>query len=487
MSEKYFVYDVGSTYSKLSAFNFAGESWEFCGRSQYETTLDDITRGLAEARSDLDRKYPHASSTPSKSWVLASSSAAGGLRMVAMGYMPTVTAKAAKEVAMNAGARVLEVVSHDEPLEYRLEVLREIRPDIILLAGGTDGGDGDSLLENAAVIARAGLKAQIILAGNVVAQPQAAELLRAHGLNCTRVGNVMPTIHELRVGPAREAIHKEFIRQITLAPGLAELTALVDGGQVIPTPAAILMSAELMALGTHEQKGVGGVLIVDLGGATTDVHSVIPELNDLRSEERGLVINNDKQAVFRTVEGNLGLRVSASGIVEAVGAQGLLAWRNKLIGAQSTGSASREEIERLAFYVSALEKDAAHLADGAWEEEIDAALAAAALETALKRHSGYWLTQYNPILGLPPGSPVGRDLRSVKWVVGVGGFFASRPEAEGLGLLRDVLQNRGYFLFPQEPKFRLDYDYILYSVGLLGKIHPNQTLNFVKQYLKMEE
>jgi uncharacterized protein (TIGR01319 family) len=482
MAERLLTYDVGSTYSKVSAFQRTGSGLEFLGRGQHSTTLEDIGAGLEAGRRSLG---PEMQTALENAPILASSSAAGGLRMVAMGYMPKVTAKAAKEVAMNAGARVLEVVSHDEPPEYRLEVLREIRPDIILLAGGTDGGESESLLENAALIVRAKLAAKVILAGNAAAQPQAAKIFDEGNVPYVRVGNVMPTIHELNVRPARSAIHAEFIKQITRAPGLAQLAELVEGHEVVPTPSAILMGAELLAGGTYTQDGVGGVLLLDLGGATTDVHSVMPDLASLRPEERGLVINNDKQVAFRTVEGNLGLRVSASGIVETVGPAGILALRDRLAGRAETPAAP-EEAERLTQYAAFLEAHTGHLPANAWEEEMEPALAAAALETALRRHAGYWVTEYNPVLGLPPGSPVGRDLRGIKWVIGVGGFFTHRPAAEGLAALKSVFENPGYSLFPEAPEFRLDSSYLLYAIGLLGKKHPDQALNFARRYLEMD-
>ena len=132
------VYDIGSTYTKAAAFSDAGGKLAYLGRGQSPTTLANVlegTRGAEEALRGQGimfapnlRRY-------------SSCSAAGGLRMVALGYMPRVTVKAAKEVAMTAGARVMQVVSADEPLSFRREVLREIDPDIILLSCGPDGGD----------------------------------------------------------------------------------------------------------------------------------------------------------------------------------------------------------------------------------------------------------------------------------------------------------------------------------------------------------
>lgn len=231
--KRIYVYDVGSTYTKVSAFTKEASGLTFLGRSQAPTTVDNITTGLQNSRYRLVTKEEIGAAVQEE--VYATSSAAGGLRMVAMGYMPRVTAKAAKEVAMTAGARVLEIVSFEDPPDYKVEVLREINPDIILLAGGTDGGDQESMFQNALVIAESKVNAVVIIAGNADAQPQVESILQSNNVKTVRVANVMPTIHELKVKPSREAIHEQFITQITQAKGLGKLVEKVTNGQVIPT------------------------------------------------------------------------------------------------------------------------------------------------------------------------------------------------------------------------------------------------------------
>ena len=115
------------------------------------------------------------------------------------------------------------------------------------------------------------------------------------------------------------------LRAVNVSPLFAgsEFAPLADQ-TVIPTPGAVLLASELLAKGSYEQEGVGGVILVDIGGATTDIHSALPELIDMNIEERGLVVSNEKQFSYRTVEGNLGLRVSATGIPEAVGDKAVL-------------------------------------------------------------------------------------------------------------------------------------------------------------------
>ncbi|HVJ49180.1 glutamate mutase L [Desulfitobacterium sp.] len=460
------VYDVGSTYTKVTAFAKEAQELEFIGRSEAPTTVENIEIGWVEARQNLARSIGLEDIDPQR--VLATSSAAGGLRMVAMGYMPRVTAKAAKEVAMSAGARVLEIISHETPLDFRIQVLQEIKPDIILLAGGTDGGDEDSLLENAQVIVDSKSSAVVIIAGNIHVQARVEEILEAKGVRTIRVPNVMPTIHELRVKPARKAIHQEFIRQITRAKGLGCLLAIVSNGRVIPTPGAVLMGTELLALGTPENEGLGNMMVIDIGGATTDVHSVLPDLEQISNEEKGLVVSNEKQVSYRTVEGNLGLRVSATGIVETAGANGVLT---------KVALQGEDLAQELQAYANFLEKQPEYISTTEKEKLFDQGMAIAAIEIATKRHAGYISQSFDPVMGIVPGTPVGRDLRKVRKVVAVGGIFAHSSEELSREILTKAFANRGISLLPEVPEFIIDKSYLLYSIGALVPEYPNEALN----------
>ena len=376
MKANILVYDVGSTYTKGAAFALADGKLTFLARGQHPTTLENISDGARGAEAEIRAKGVEFAPDMVR---FSSCSAAGGLRMVAMGFMPRVTAKAAKEVAMTAGARVMEVVSADEPPEFREEVLREIKPDIILLSGGTDGGDMANVLENADIICKVHGEGTVILGCNKFAQREAAEKFRAAGIDCIRVPNILPTIHELNVKPARIAIHEQFINQITHAKGLQEFRDSLADQTVIPTPGAVLLASELLAKGSYEQEGVGGVILVDIGGATTDIHSALPELIDMNIEERGLVVSNEKQFSYRTVEGNLGLRVSATGIPEAVGDKAVLRAMDHDYGL------TPEDVEN---YVDLLEAHNDHIPADEKEACLDRALAACAADVAIRRHAG---------------------------------------------------------------------------------------------------
>ena len=469
------IFDVGSTYTKATVFALQGEDLVWLARGQGPTTVEDIDKGLAVVTDSLAQQLGCRELNARQ--VYATSSAAGGLRMVAMGYMPRVTAKAAKEVAMSAGARVLEVMSFEDQAEYKREMLREIRPDIILLAGGTDGGDSDSLLADARIIVDSGVRTTVVVAGNQQAQPAVAALLQQAAIPTVRVPNVMPTIHELKVKPAREAIHEQFIHQITKAKGLGKLLSRLTVKKVVPTPGAVLMAAELLARGTPDEEGCGDLVVIDLGGATTDIHSVLPHLEELSIEEKGLVLTNEKQPTFRTVEGNLGLRVSARGIVETVGEKGLLA---------KGGQPGKESEQALSDYATRLERNPEHLACGATEECFDRLLAEGAVEVALKRHAGYIAQQFDPVMGVAPGTPMGRDLRGVKTVIAIGGIFVHTASAQAEAIVAGALKNPGISLLPEKPRLVIDHDYLLYAVGLLSQYCPTAALRFAKNHFGLQ-
>lgn len=470
------VYDVGSTYTKAAAFREDNGVLSFLGRGQSPTTLNNVMDGTRGAEAVLAAQGIALAPDVRR---YSSCSAAGGLRMVALGYMPRVTVKAAKEVSMTAGARVMQVVSADEPLSFRKEVLREINPDIILLSGGTDGGDETCVMENADMICELKSKATVILGCNRYAQREIARKFEAAGIEYVRVPNIMPTIHELNVAPARTAIHEQFIRQITRAHGLLDFQATLTDKVVVPTPGAVLLASELLAKGSYEQEGTGSLLLLDIGGATTDIHSALPELENLTIEERGLVINNEKQFSYRTVEGNLGLRVSATGIPDAVGPKAVIRAMDSDFGVTP---------EEVLNYTEDLECHTDHVPADEREASLDRALATCAISVALRRHAGIYAQEADPIMGIMAGTAMGRDLRNVERVLCVGGIFVHTAPEKSLALVRKCFEDPGISLLPlREPEILLDRDYIFYALGVLGKHYPDMVLDFMKKHYVNQE
>jgi uncharacterized protein (TIGR01319 family) len=227
--EAVLLIDFGSTYTKVTAVNLDNRT--IIGTSRAFTTIEsDICEGLNNALDTL--KDAHKDLTIKE--MFACSSAAGGLRMVAIGLVPDLTAEAAKRAALSAGAKVMKVFSY-ELNDSEAQEIEDIRPDIILLTGGTDGGNKEVILHNAKILASLKTKAPIIIAGNKSVQEKVAYILREKEI--TICENVMPELDVLNIEPARLAIREVFLRKIVYAKGLSKVKVLIEG-IILPTPSA---------------------------------------------------------------------------------------------------------------------------------------------------------------------------------------------------------------------------------------------------------
>ncbi len=453
--------DFGSTYTKLVAVDCDGEA--LLGVVQSPTTVaGGVMAGLDRALRQLEQLGVRRNDIGAR---VASSSAAGGLRMVAIGLVPDLTAEAARRAALGAGAKVLRVFAYE--LSRRdIAELAGIGPDMVLLAGGTDGGDRKTILRNAAVLAEAQLRAPVVVAGNRAVQDEVEDILTRAGCAATVVDNVLPELGRLNVEPARAAIRQIFMDRITHAKGLAGAEAFV-GRIVMPTPMAVLEGANLLAAGAPGEPGLGELVVVDVGGATTDVHSVAagtPASPGL--VQRGLPEPHAK----RTVEGDLGIRFNAPAIVETVGAERIHAALGRAVPPETVSAAVRH-----------LSEETSHVPREPWEHELDAVLARAATAIAVGRHAGRVETVYTPT------GPVqllhGKDLSAVGAVIGTGGVFAYGRHA------RRVLEGARFdpedptSLRPRDPTCLVDARYILFAVGLLAPLAARAVVRIAKRHL----
>lgn len=291
--------DVGSTWTKAA---LVGAGGDLLGTAQHPTTTSEVLNGIDRVTADLG-----AHGVP----VLACSSAGGGLRLAVVGQEPLVSAEAGRRVALSAGARVVHV--HAGDLDGAgIRALRAARPDVLLLVGGTDGGDARTLLHNAARLAVNRIRPPIVLAGNADAAPDALALLRSTGRSVVPAANVLPDVGELDPEPARAAIREVFLRHVIGGKGLSR------GSRFRRLVRAVTPDAVLAGVTRLGGAGAEGVLVVDVGGATTDVYSVAP----VPAGPRHAVGEAERQ---RTVEGDLGMRVSAPGVVTAAVEEKLLA------------------------------------------------------------------------------------------------------------------------------------------------------------------
>jgi uncharacterized protein (TIGR01319 family) len=367
--------------------------------------------------------------------------------VAAVGLVADLTVAAARQAALNAGARVDAVLAGSLD-EEQLGELRAARPEIVLFAGGTDGGQSDLVLENARRLAGTRLGVHFVVACNSAVAEEAAELLRASGASASVAGNVMPRLGEIEVESAREAILRAFLEHVIGGKGLsasAEFEQMVR----MPTPEAVLEATRLLSHGAGSLPGVGDVMVVDVGGATTDVHS-----NRL-AEPAAPGIEDPllpPPPTLRTVEGDLGMRSGSAGVAAADGG-----WIASEAGLAKTAIGQA---------VSLRSEDGKWIPSGAEEARIDQLLAVGCVTHAVRRHCGTMLLSRGEN-GPPTLVRDGPDLREVERVLGTGGVFAHR--GDGIEILRTALARRASrSLAPLDPVLGVDANYVLAAAGLLA-------------------
>jgi len=459
--------DFGSTYTKVAAFDFANET--LVGVARSATTVEtDITIGLEKALDALRETIGREELDVER--IFSSSSAAGGLRMVVAGFTNELTTKAAREAALGAGAKVVGTFPNGISSGDCAEIER-IAPDLILLTGGTDGGNKQVVLQNAAVLAASGLDVPFIIAGNKMASGEALALLSEAGKYAVVTENVLPELDVLNIEPTRSAIREVFMRRITLAKGLDKAQAII-GQPIIPTPLAVLQGAALLAAGSEDEAGLGQLIVVDVGGATTDVISIAHGRPNISNTiVKGIAEPYDK----RTVEGDLGIRYNALSILEVAGVD-MVGEKMRLIDETVPEAAVLHKMAESLF------EHVDHVPENETEFLFDTGLASAAVDHATRRHAGSVEEVYYP--SGPVRIQRGKDLTEVACVVGTGGVFAFGRNQ------RRILESACFdvrfpeSLRPTAPECYVDEQYILYALGLLSEFAPLKALRIVKKHLK---
>jgi len=340
--------DVGSTWTKAALVSSAGT---VLGTAQHPTTPPEVLTGIAEV---TDRVHGHTAE------VLACSSAGGGLRLAVVGQERLVSAEAAYRVALSAGAKVVHV-SSGELDGAGLRSLRATRPDVLLLAGGTDGGDTKVLLHNAYRLAVNRIGCPIVLAGNTAVRQEALTLLHGTRRTVVATDNVLPDVGELAPVPARAAIRGVFLDHVIGGKGLSRGPRFRRLVRAVTPDAVLTGVGRLAALLATDQ--AGAVLVIDVGGATTDVYSAVSNLAD--PETHAVALPPDR----RTVEGDIGMRWSAQGVLTEAVAERLL---------------TDTEAAELAGPVRHRADHVTFVPDGT--DDVDTTLAALAATLAARRH-----------------------------------------------------------------------------------------------------
>ncbi len=438
--------DFGSTYTKVTAVD-VDEARLIGSAAAYTTVETDINDGLDNALARLEQKVGKLDFAQR----FACSSAAGGLRMVTVGLVPSLTAEAARLASLGAGAKVIRVYAY-ELTEEDVEEIAAVKPDILLLTGGTDGGNKACITHNAELIASCKADFPVIYAGNRSCASQCVKLLE--GREVIKCPNVMPRMNELNITPVQEEIRELFLRQIIKAKGLSKASELVSG-ILMPTPSSVLRAMELLSEGTKNQSGIGDLVGIDPGGATTDVYSIALGLPEPKSK--------------RTVEGDIGVRYSVHGIVDACGLERVAAM----------AGLGEERCRQLVDYLSTHTDT---LPDTEELKNLDYALASGAVETAVTRHAGRMeqvYTNTGPVL-----VQQGKNLCGVRKIIITGGSVIHSGRAHEIAAHGLFNEADAYSLKPKQADIYVDRRYILSAMGILAENYPDVALTIMKKELE---
>ena len=443
--EKILLIDYGSTFTKVVAVDIS-QAKLLGTASAYTTVETDVSEGLENALGELIKQTGKLKFHKQ----LACSSAAGGFRMVVSGLVPELTAKAASLASMGAGAKIVGLYSH-ELIENDINEIIDNKPDILLLTGGTDGGNKSCIIHNAEMLASVTGEFPIIAAGNRNSNREIKKIFAHRRIHIC--DNVMPKIDTLNIEPAKKLIREIFLERIVYAKGLGNTV-------LMPTPAAALAATQLLATET------GDLIAIDVGGATTDVYSITEGAPKTASTiYKGL----PEPFAKRTVEGDIGMRYSAGGILAATGISRI---------AKLAGMSEEKSLERVDY----ITKHTDTLPENEDQKNLDFALAAMAIETATIRHAGLLEEVYTT-----SGRALvqtGKDLTEVKTIVMTGGTLVNSGRVEELAKFALYNNNEPQSLRPKKVKALIDENYILAAMGLLSTHYPTQALEIMKANMR---
>ncbi len=433
--------EVGSTITKVNGFNLAGGRFQHTAQGFAPTSVaqGDVRIGVNQAVADLESRHGKISSSVE---TFVNSSAAGGLRMTVHGLTYSMTARAAREAALGAGG-IVKMITAGALDDMDLDEIREIKPNIILLAGGVDFGEKQVVLGNAQKLAALNLNIPLVYAGNAAIRKHVQQIFQQNGMDILLADNVFPEVDVLNIDPLRRIIHEVFNRNIIHAPGMAHIGDLTRW-EILPTPGAVLRGAELFA------EEMGDCVVFDVGGATTDVHSVTDG-----SPEWTAKLTDPEPHAKRTVEGDLGVFVNARNIVELNGEED---WESRL---QYLQPIPLNEHGR----------------------ELTRWLCSKAVEISIRRHAAQVSDVYTPA-----GKKQiikGKDLTAVKWVIGTGGALTRIDGGEQI--LRRVCTGAGKYLLPApDTVILLDHDYRFSALGTLAQAYPDEVKATFRAWVEKE-
>ena len=453
------VAEIGSTTTVVNAFDhLESDNPVFLGQGQAPTSVKegDVNIGLQAAIEDMKKNLHIENEKLEYTHMLATSSAAGGLRMTVHGLVYDMTVKAAKEAALGAGANI-HLITAGKLSKVDMIKLDRIKPNIILIAGGVDYGERETALYNSELIAASDLNIPVIYAGNIAVADDVKLIFEAYSKekNLHIVPNVYPKIDILNIEPTREVIQDIFEKHITEAKGMEKIREMVNG-PIIPTPGAVMKASKIL------KDEIGDLVTIDVGGATTDIHSVTEG-----TEKVNKILVEPEPVAKRTVEGDLGVFINKRNIVDII----------KIEKLEKELNMSSEDIEKFTNSDIAIPETEEH-------KRFIERLTKEAVIVSINRHAGGYRTYFG---GKSDTLAFGKDLTAVKWIVGTGGALTRLTAREEI--LNSISQfNRADKLLPTaEAKILIDNDYIMASLGILSSLNKEAAIKLLLKSLKFNE
>ena len=453
------VAEIGSTTTVVNAFDhLESDTPVFLGQGQAPTSVKegDVNIGLQAAIEDMKKNLHIENEKLEYTNMLATSSAAGGLRMTVHGLVYDMTVKAAKEAALGAGANI-HLITAGKLSKVDMIKLDRIKPNIILIAGGVDYGERETALYNSELIAASDLNIPVIYAGNIAVADDVKLIFESYSKekNLHIVPNVYPKIDILNIEPTREVIQDIFEKHITEAKGMEKIREMVNG-PIIPTPGAVMKASKIL------KDEIGDLVTIDVGGATTDIHSVTEG-----TEKVNKILVEPEPIAKRTVEGDLGVFINKKNIVDII----------KIEKLEKELNMSSEDIEKFTNSDIAIPQTEEH-------KRFIERLTKEAVIVSINRHAGGYRTYFG---GKTNTLAFGKDLTAVKWIVGTGGALTRLTAREEI--LNSISQfNRADKLLPTaEAKILIDNDYIMASLGVLSSLNKEAAIKLLLKSLKFNE
>ena len=451
--------DFGSTYTKVAVVD----------RTKQEIILTDKFASTvhSDAMVNLQQCFDAAKTVLTEeefdsALKLSSSSAAGGLRMAVVGLTKGISITAGRDAVFGAGAKVMGSF-YGMLTEEQVKEIEELDLEIILLCGGYEHGNVSMVMHNANMLAKSRIVVPVVYSGNNDVATYVRHQMKSHRKECFVIDNIIPNVGVLNVEPSQEIIRHLFMQRITNMKGLSQVKESI-GKISMPTPAAVLTAGELLSTGTSQQEGFGPLMIVDVGGATTDVYSY----NVNKGYDGATLTGIPEPFGKRTVEGDMGMRESS------------ICLYNEMEKSEIANDAEVSE----AFLEQAINKritSTSFLADSEEEYRVDQTIARNAVRISARRHVGKLEYTYS---GQCEMVQRGKNLTEIKTVIGTGGVVVnSKDPKKILSQVEKKSSRMEELLLPSDTQSYIDKEYVFYAAGLLREYDEETALAIMKKSL----